>query len=183
MYYLLQNKILSCLQPLHPSKAGFWGIFSCEIQTCCSGFWSLVRWRFYNSRRSGGVHPTRPPPACRWVKSWSVKLLLDMPLDYCLKLQSPCDDGLDLDLTLTCFAVILCHSYVISVKAAGCSLCVCWEACRLKHGWAVLHTCVFLFFFSFLLTWKKPSFIAAFHCIPLSPQSCDCEPWGFARIS
>lgn len=48
-----------------------------------------------------------PPPTCRWVKSWSLKLRLDTLLDYCLKLQSPCDDSLALDPTLTCFPVIL----------------------------------------------------------------------------
>lgn len=34
-----------------------------------------------------------------------------MPLDYCLRLQPLWDDGLALDLTLTCFAVILAVTF------------------------------------------------------------------------
>lgn len=60
-------------------------------------------------------------------------------LDYCLKLQPLCDDGLALDLTFTCFAVIL--AAVTSAEAAaaavlGLFVCACLcEDCFLFTSW------------------------------------------------
>lgn len=87
-------------------------------------------------------------PLCIWVNSWRLEVRLDMLLDYCLKPQSPCDDGFALDLVLSCDPSP-CHLWVQQDASAVC-VCVCYHICR--------YMCpqdMFLCFFPVLMTWKK----------------------------
>lgn len=71
-----------------------------------------------------------------------------MLLDYCLKPQSPCDDGLALDLVLSCDPSP-CHLWVLQDASA---VCVCYHICRYVCA-PFRHISVFLF--PVLMTWKK----------------------------
>lgn len=95
-----------------------------------------------------------------------------MLLDYCLKPQSPCDDGLALDLVLSCDPSP-CHLWVQQDASA---VCVC--VCVLSH--LQIHVCASqtyfcLFFFPVLMTWKKchtAPFIAVVCVTHLIPPNC-----------
>lgn len=82
--YLFKPNFSVSLQPLRPSIVGLWGVFSCKIGACSSGFWSSARWRFLQFHLEFFFFPPHP---CRWVKV--MELPLDVLLDRRLRLHPP----------------------------------------------------------------------------------------------
>lgn len=111
------------------------------------------------------------------MKSWSLKLRLDMLFDYCLQLQSPCDDGLALDPATYLF---LCDpnpspssrvwSRLRTVSVLVCTVRMDTSAECIMHLHILTQEWLSCNFVggrggSVLMTWKK--YIALFYCFLL----------------